>query len=61
VLDEPVSVEFAPHPRPDSTGLVPYWYVVMRLDKVYVGNINTITVGIYADTGQVAHIQLLSE
>jgi DNA-binding transcriptional ArsR family regulator len=61
VLDEPVSVEFAPHPRPDSTGLVPYWYVVLRLDKVYVGNINTITVGIYADTGQVAHIQLLSE
>lgn len=61
VLDEPVSVELAPHPRPDSTGLIPYWYVVLRLDRVYQGNINTITVGIYADTGQVAHIQLLSK
>jgi DNA-binding transcriptional ArsR family regulator len=61
VLDEPVSVELAPHPRPDSTGLIPYWYVVLRLDRVYKGNINTITVGIYADTGQVAHIQLLSK
>ena len=60
VLDEPVSVELAPHPRTGSTGLIPYWYVVLRLDRVYSGGINTLTVGIYADTGQVAHVQMLS-
>ena len=60
VLDEPVSVELAPHPRTGSTGLIPYWYVVLRLDRVYPGSINTVTVGIYADTGQVAHVQMLS-
>ena len=60
VLDTPVSVELAPHPRTGSTGLIPYWYVVMRLDKVYSGGINTLTVGIYADTGQVANVQMLS-
>ena len=60
VLDTPVSVELAPHPRTGSTGLIPYWYVVMRLDRVYSGGINTLTVGIYADTGQVANVQMLS-
>lgn len=60
VLDTPVSAELAPHPRTGSTGLIPYWYIVMRLDRVYSGGINTLTVGIYADTGQVAHVQMLS-
>jgi DNA-binding transcriptional ArsR family regulator len=58
--DEPVSVELAPHPRAGSTAIIPYWYVVLRLDRVYSGGINTIAIGIYADTGEVAHVQMLA-
>jgi DNA-binding transcriptional ArsR family regulator len=60
VLDEPVSVQLAPHPRTGSSGLIPYWYIVLRLDKTYAGGINTVTVGIYADNGEVQHVQMLS-
>ena len=60
VLDELVSVQLAPHPRTGASGLIPYWYVVLRLDKTYAGGINTITVGIYADNGEVSHVQMLS-
>jgi DNA-binding transcriptional ArsR family regulator len=60
VEDEPVSVELLPHPRGSSVALVPYWYVVLRLDKTYPGGINQATVGIYADTGEVADVQMLS-
>jgi len=59
VLQEPVSAVFYPTPR---TGLilVPYWYITLYLDKVYPGGVNSIGVGIWADTGQVANIQTLS-
>jgi DNA-binding transcriptional ArsR family regulator len=60
VLDEPVSVQLAPHPRVGSTGLIPYWYVVLRLDRTYTGGINTLTVGVYADNGQVVDVQMKS-
>jgi hypothetical protein len=60
VQDQPVSVQLAPHPRSGSTGLIPYWYVVMHLDKTYAGGINTLTVGIFADNGQVEDVQMLS-
>lgn len=59
-LDQPVSVQLMPHPRNDSVALVPYWYVELRLDKVYSGGINEVTVGVFADTGQVADVQMLS-
>jgi hypothetical protein len=59
-LDEPISVQLAPHPRTGSSGLIPYWYIVLRLDKTYEGGINTVTVGIYADNGQVQHVQMLN-
>jgi hypothetical protein len=57
VLDEPVSSVFFPHPRNDPLSLVPYWYVTLYLDKEYPGGVNSIAVGIWADTGQVANIQ----
>ncbi len=61
VLAEPVSVQLAPHPRTGSSGLIPYWYIVLRLDKTYGSQgINTVTVGIYADNGEVQHVQMLS-
>ena len=59
-LDQPVSVQFVPHPRGNSLALAPYWYVKLRLDKVYSGGINEVTVGLYADTGEVVDVQMLS-
>jgi hypothetical protein len=40
--------------------LIPYWYVTLYLDRIYAGGVNSIAVGIYADTGEVASIQALS-
>jgi hypothetical protein len=59
VLQEPVSAVFFPKIRTGLT-LFPYWYVTLYLDKVYPGGINSIGVGVWADTGQVANIQTLS-
>jgi DNA-binding transcriptional ArsR family regulator len=55
-----VSVQMLPHPRGDSVALVPYWYIVMRLDKTYTGGFNMASVGVWADSGIVADTQLLS-
>jgi hypothetical protein len=59
VLAEPVSAVFFPHPRTDALTLVPYWYITLYLDKEYAGGVNSITVGVWADTGEVANIQAL--
>lgn len=60
MINEPVSVLFFPHPRTDPLTLIPYWYVTLYLDRIYPGGVNSIAVGIYADTGEVANIQALS-
>ena len=60
VLAEPVSAVFFPHPRTEALTLVPYWFVTLYLDKEYPGGVNSITVGVWADTGKVANIQALS-
>lgn len=57
---ETVSVQMLPHPRGDSVALVPYWYVVMRLDRSYAGGFSEASVGVWADSGEVADAQLLS-
>jgi DNA-binding transcriptional ArsR family regulator len=54
------SAVFVPHPRTESLTLVPYWYVTLYLDKEYPGGVNSLTVGVWADTGEVANIQALS-
>jgi DNA-binding transcriptional ArsR family regulator len=54
------SAVFVPHPRTESLTLVPYWYVTLYLDKEYAGGVNSLTVGVWADTGKVANIQALS-
>jgi hypothetical protein len=59
VIDPPISVQFAPHPR-NSVELIPYWYVEMSLTKIYGGGINEVAIGIYADTGQVSDVQMVS-
>jgi DNA-binding transcriptional ArsR family regulator len=60
ILEEPVSVRLLPHSREKHLELIPYYYVILYLDKVYLGNINRIGVGIWADTGQVRDCQTLS-
>jgi DNA-binding transcriptional ArsR family regulator len=55
-----VSIQMLPHPRGDTVALVPYWYIVMRLDKTYAGGFNEASVGVWADSGAVADTQLLS-
>jgi hypothetical protein len=61
VLAEPVSAVFFPHPRgTELLTLVPYWYITLYLDREYPGGVNSITVGVWADTGTVANIQALS-
>jgi len=61
VLLEPVSAVFFPHPRTEGTlTLVPYWFVTLYLDTEYPGGVNSIAVGIWADTGEPANIQAVS-
>jgi DNA-binding transcriptional ArsR family regulator len=60
VLDEPVSVVFHPIPRGQNLKLIPYWYIILYLDKVYPGGVNRIAVGVWADTGDVDQIRTLS-
>lgn len=58
VLTDPVSAVFIAHPRTvDSLTLIPYWFVTLYLDTEYPGGVNSITVGVWADTGDVANIQ----
>ncbi|HKM59739.1 MAG TPA: winged helix-turn-helix domain-containing protein [Candidatus Bathyarchaeia archaeon] len=59
VLQEPASALFYCFPR-SGLSLFPYWFITLYLDKVYPGGVNSIGVGIWADTGQVANIQTLS-
>jgi hypothetical protein len=60
VIDPPLSIQMVPHTRGNTVALFPYWYVEMRLDRIYSGGINEVTVGIYADTNQIADVQMLS-
>jgi hypothetical protein len=56
----PLSVQLVPHTRGNSVSLIPYWYVGLKLDKIYSGGLNEVAIGIYADTGEVADVQVLS-
>jgi DNA-binding transcriptional ArsR family regulator len=60
VIDPPLSIQLIPHPRGNSVLLIPYWYIEMSLTQTYAGGYNEVAVGIYADTGQVADVQMLS-
>jgi hypothetical protein len=60
VLEEPISLVFHPTTREEGLALVPYWEVTLYLDKVYPGGVNSIAVGIWADTGAVRRVRTLS-
>ena len=62
VQDEPVSCVLLPHVRGEnSLALIPYWYVTLYLDKEYPDKVDRIAVGLWADTGKVAHVIKLTE
>jgi hypothetical protein len=56
VLPEPTSVVFHPNTK-NGLALYPQWTVTFGLDKVYPGNVNSISVELWADSGEVAGIQ----
>jgi hypothetical protein len=60
VLDDPITAYFHPTLRQEGLALIPYWEVTLYLDKVYPGGINRLSVGIWADTGEVRRIRTLS-
>jgi hypothetical protein len=60
VKEPAVSVQLVPHIRGETVVLYPYWYVEMNLDQTYSDGINMVAIGLYADTGQVADVQMLS-
>jgi len=60
VLEEPVSAIFHPTLREAGLALVPYWEVTLYLDTAYPGGVNSIVVGVWADTGEVRRITTLS-
>jgi len=59
VLSQPFSVVFHPNTK-NSLVLYPQWTVTFYLDKVYPGNVNGITVELWADTGDIAQIKTLN-
>lgn len=60
IRGEPLSISLLPHGREDPLALVPYWYIILQLDKFYLGDINRIAVGLWADTGEVHDIDALT-
>jgi len=59
VLQEPIETRLWPHPR-EPLELVPYWYVTLHLDKVYPNNVESIGIGLWADTGVVSGVQTIN-
>jgi DNA-binding transcriptional ArsR family regulator len=60
ILEESASADLWPHMRNEPAALIPYWYVTFKLDKIYPGNINSIGVGIWADTGEISAYTTIS-
>ena len=56
VLAQPVAVVFHPNTK-NGLALYPQWTVTFYLDKVYPGNVNSITVELWADTGEITQIK----
>ena len=56
VLSQPVLVVFHPNTK-NGLALYPQWTVTFYLDKVYPGGVNSISVELWADTGEIAQIK----
>ena len=60
IMNEPLSTSLIPHTRDEPLALIPYWYVILQLDRIYPGDVYQIAVGVWADTGTIADINLLT-
>ena len=58
ILSEPSAITFHPSTR-DGVELYPQWVVIFYLDKVYPGDVYRISVGVWADTGDIGQIETL--
>jgi hypothetical protein len=56
LLPQPVTVVFHPNTK-NGLALYPQYTVTFYLDKVYPGNMNSISVEVWADSGEVAQIK----
>ncbi len=59
ILEDSVEARFWPHPR-EALELIPYWYVVVRLDRIYPENIDRVGIGVWGDTGEISSYQTIS-
>jgi len=60
IVEDSATAELWAHPREDPSTLFPYWYITLPLDKVYLGTVNRIQVGVWADSGEIIFCQALS-
>jgi hypothetical protein len=60
IVEESASAELWPHAREEPLALIPYWYVIVPLDRVYPDRVDRLAVGLWADTGEVSICQALS-
>jgi hypothetical protein len=59
LAEETASAELWPHSREEPLALIPYWYVTIDLDRVYPDRVESLAVGLWADTGEVSICQTL--
>jgi hypothetical protein len=59
IVDDSATAELWLHPKEDPSTLFPYWYITLPLDKVYLGTVNRIQVGVWADSGEIIFCQAL--
>ena len=60
IIEAQATAELFPHTRDNTLGLIPYWYVNLPLDKMYPGNVASIAVGIWGDTGEITDYRTMS-
>lgn len=60
ILEEQVTAIQYPHLRENNLELTPAWVVYLPLDKIYPGNVDTIVVGIWGDTGDITEYRTIS-
>jgi len=60
ILEEQITTIQYPHLRENNLKLTPAWLVYLPLDKIYPGNVDTIVVGVWGDTGDITEYRTIS-
>jgi len=53
IVEEPRRIELITTRSREPLTVYPYWRIELYLDKVYPGNVNRISLAIWADTGEI--------